>query len=140
MFRLASGFYIIKCNSRWIKAKSNQFSQRLKIRFYRWLLWLRSKLYERKQCWKYCYYYYLCYCHCQYKYSTASSISKVEQFVILPKCIGSFKKASVASKERKRKQAEKLEDFISYRRKSRCLFMRHVIFQANTGSQLAYHN
>ena len=44
-----------------------------------------------------------------------------------------------AIKERKREQAEKLEDFISYRWKSRCSFMRQVIFQANTGLQLAYH-
>ena len=40
---------------------------------------------------------------------------KSSPFITLPKYIGSFKKTSVASKERKRKQAEKLEDFISYR-------------------------
>ena len=57
----------------------------------------------------------LYYCHCQYKYSTASLISKVESFITLPKHIGCITKTSVASKERKRKQAEKLEDFISYR-------------------------
>ena len=28
MFFLASGFYIINCNSRWIKTKSNHFNQR----------------------------------------------------------------------------------------------------------------
>ena len=42
-------------------------------------------------------------------------------------------------KETKRNQAEKLEDFISCRSKSKYLFMRHVICQANTGLQLAYH-
>ena len=53
--------------------------------------------------------------------------------------IGSFKKTSVASKERKRKRAEKLADFISCKWKSIYLFMRQVIRQANTGLQLAYH-
>ena len=44
---------------------------------------------------------------------------KSSPFITLPKCIASFKKTSVTSKERKRKQAEKLEDFISYKWKSR---------------------
>ena len=138
--RVSLGFWISyhQLQFKWIKAKSNQFSQRLG--FTKWLFQLRPRLYERKECCKYCYYYYLCYCHFQYKYSTASSISNVEPFVTLLKYIGSFKKTSVDSKERKRKQVEKLEDFISYRRKSRCLFMWHVIFQANTGLQLADHN
>ena len=50
-----------------------------------------------------------------------------------------FNKAIVVSKEKKSKQAEKLEGFISYIWKSRYLFMRQVICQANIRVQLAYH-
>ena len=48
----------------------------------------------------------------------------------------SRKPAGMASKGRKRKQAEKLEDFISYIWKPRCLLMRQVIFQGNISLQL----
>ena len=89
---MASGFYIINCNSRWMKTKSNHFSQRREGFTSDCLFHLRSRVYERKKCCKYCYYYYLYYCHCQYKCSTASSINKVEPFITSPKYIGSFKK------------------------------------------------
>ena len=78
---MASGFYIINCNSRWMKTKSNHFSQRREGFTSDCLFHLRSRVYERKKCCKYCYYYYLYYCHCQYKCSTASSINKVEPFI-----------------------------------------------------------
>ena len=131
MFLLASRFYFINCISRWIKTKSNHFTQREGFTSgysnsdqdsTRGKNVTSTAITTR----------YLYYNHCQYRYSTASSVSKVELFITLPKYIGSFTKTSVASKERKRKQAAKLEDFTSYRWKSRCLFMRQILFSKPT--------
>ena len=135
MFLLAPGFYIINCNSGWIKTKSNHFSQskeKASLSDYsnsdqdstRGKNVASSAITTTSTT-------------VTVKYSIASLISKVEPFITLPKYFGSFKKTSVARKEKKRKQAEKLEDFFSYRWKSRCLFMLQVNFQANTGLQLA---
>ena len=133
MFLLASGFYIINCNSRRIKTKSNHLSQR------KGFTSDYSNSYQNSTRGKNVASTAITTTHCQYKYLTVSSISKVKPFITLHKYIGSFKKTSVASEERKRKQEEKLKDFFSYRWKSRSLFMRQVIFQANTGLQLPYH-
>ena len=65
---------------------------------------------------KYCYYCFLYNCHCQNKYSTASLISKLEPIYCLTKIhrILQENQCSVARSNRRRK-AEKLKDFISYR-------------------------
>ena len=132
MFLLVSGFYIINCNSRWIRTKSNHVSQRKGF---------TSDYFNSNQ-------------DCTRGKKVASTAItttstttvvntniqpqvqsvKSSPFIILPKYIGSLKKTSLVSKEKKRKQAEKLEDFISYRRKSRYLFRWQVICRFSTGS------
>ena len=117
MFLLASGFYIINCNSRWTKMQSNHFSQRKAS-----LVTIATPINTKRG-----------------KnvastaittssattivkaYSTASLIRKVEPIYYLTK-IDQILQENQCGQERKRKQAEKLEDFISYRWKSRCFF------------------
>ena len=90
------------------KFKSFQSKKRL----HKWLFQVRLRLYERKEGCKYCYYYYLYYC-CQCKYSYYRTV---------PKYIPPENQRDI--EQRKRKQTEKQEDFISYRWKSRYLFIR----------------
>ena len=62
---------------------------------------------------------------------------KSRPFITLP--IHISQENQCGSQQRKRKQAEKREHFISDRRKPIYLFIRQVSYRANTGLVLAYH-
>ena len=90
--------------------KSNHFNQRKG--FTSKLSLVRFRLYERKEGCMYCYYYYL-YLPVNTNVQLQVQSVKSRPFITLPKYIP--QENQCGSEQRKRKQAENQEDFISYR-------------------------